>query len=208
MTPVAESSLERLRSEIAKAWQEQNESIKKTVESIIRIGELLLKVDAHFEAAKDKMGLLEFEESLPFAKSMASKYRHIAMNATLADRSFTQQLPPSIHSLYELSQVDPSELRKGLETGLISPEFQRSEIAEYTSEHKPLTPTGTVGRPRKADKVLYDNLLTLRVDRSVSAPERAELVDAITRLASTYPTVQCVPSKAVGVARMSRPSIP
>jgi hypothetical protein len=133
---------------------------------------------------------------------MASKYRHIAMNATLVDRSFTQKLPPSIHSLYELSQVDPSELRKGLETGLISPEFQRSEIAGYTSEHKPSTPTGTVGRPRKADKVLYDNLLTLRVDRSVSAPERAELVDAITRLASTYPEVQCVPSKAVVAKRL------
>jgi hypothetical protein len=202
MTQVAESSPERLRSEIEKAWQEQNESIKKTVESIIRIGELLLKVDAHFDAAKDKMGLLEFEESLPFTKSMASKYRHIAMNATLADRSFTQKLPPSIHSLYELSQVDPSELRKGLETGLISPEFQRSEIADYTSEHRLLSPTGTVGRPRKAEKVLYDVLLTLRVDRSVSAVDRAKLVDAISRLASTYSEVQCIPSRGVLAERL------
>jgi hypothetical protein len=43
MTQVAESSLERLRSEIEKAWQEQNEFAKKTVESIVRIGELLLE---------------------------------------------------------------------------------------------------------------------------------------------------------------------
>ena len=202
MTQVAESSVERLRSEIEKAWQDQNEFARKTVVSIVRIGELLLEADAHFEKAGDKMGLLEFEESLPFTKSMASKYRHIAMNATLADRSVTQQLPPSVRSLYELSQVDAGELRKGLETGLISPEFQRSEIADYTSKHRLLTPEGAEGRPRKAEKVLYDELLTLRVDRSVTAADRAKLVDAISRLASTYPEVQCVPSKGVLAERL------
>ena len=73
MTQVAESSVERLRSEIEKAWQDQNEFARKTVVSIVRIGELLLEADAHFEKAGDEMGLLEFEESLPFTKSMASK---------------------------------------------------------------------------------------------------------------------------------------
>jgi len=199
---VTESSLERLRSEIAKAWQQQNESARKTVESIVRIGELLLEADAYFEKAGDKMGLLEFEESMPFNKSMASKYRHIAMNAALVDRSFTQQLPPSIHSLYELSQVDSSELRKSLETGVISADFQRSEIADYTSGHRSLTPAGAEGRPRKAEKVFYEDLLTIRVDRSVSAADRVKLVEAISRLAGTYPEVHCVPSKSIVAERL------
>ncbi len=149
------------------------------------------------------MGLLEFEENLPFKKSMGSKYRHIAMNATLADPTFNQQLPPSIHSLYELSHVEPSELRKGIETGVISAEFERSDIADYTAQHRGPSSPGVSGRPLKAEKALYDDLLTVKVDRSVTAADRAKLLDALTRLASAYPGVHCVPSKKIVEERLN-----
>jgi hypothetical protein len=184
------------------AWNQQNESARKTVECIVKIGELLLQADDYFQSHGDTMGLLAFEESLPFPKSVASKYRRIAMNATLVDRSFTQKLPPSVHSLYELSQVEPDELRKGLEMGVISAEFERSEIADYAVAHRSSSSEGAPGRPRKEKKILYDDLLLLKVDRNVSTADRVKLLEAISRLAVVYPEVQCVPAKKIAAERM------
>ena len=43
---VVENSPARLKTEIELAWRQQNEFAKKTVECIVRIGELLIEADA------------------------------------------------------------------------------------------------------------------------------------------------------------------
>lgn len=120
MAQVPAASISRIQSDIEKQWQIQTEFATKTVESIIKIGQLLLKADAYFTKTDDKIGLLNFESELPFSKSSASKYRQIASNDTLNDRSYYKQLPSSVFSLYELSQVDPKTLKNGLDRGVIS----------------------------------------------------------------------------------------
>jgi len=193
--PVA--SIKTIHSQIEKEWRQQTEFATKTVESIIKIGQLMLKADTEFEKNNDKIGLLEFESGLPFNKSMASKYRQIAKNNALSDLSIAKQLPSSIHSLYELSQIDPKELRKSINSGLVSPEMARGEVAEYTANRKAIAPLGTAGRPRKQSKVLYEDVLTLKVDKSLPIEEREQLVDAISKLANKYPEFQCVLSKSI-----------
>ena len=117
MTEVTESPTVRLRSEIEKAWEQQNESARKTVEAIVRIGELLLEADAHFGAAGDKMGLLEFEESLPLTGSMASKYRHVAMTLlSLIARSARSSRRLSIRST-NCGRSTPTNSGKALRQG-------------------------------------------------------------------------------------------
>jgi hypothetical protein len=84
MAQVPATSISRIQTDIEKQWQIQTEFATKTVESIIKIGQLLLKADAYFAKSDDKIGLLNFEGALPFSKSSASKYRQIASNDTLS----------------------------------------------------------------------------------------------------------------------------
>lgn len=203
MTSVPATTISRIRSEIEQNWHSQNEFAQKTVEAIVKIGQLLLKADAYFRKTDDKVGLLEFEGALPFSKSTASKYRRIAANDALVDKTCFRHLPSSIHSLYELSQLDPKELRQGIKNGSISAESNRSEIAEYAVKRKALVPSGgKAGRPRKQTKIAYEELLTIKIDKSVSHEERQELIAAFRKLAVKRPDVQCVFSKNVIAERL------
>jgi hypothetical protein len=198
MAQVPTTAISRIQSEIEQNWHRQNEFAQKTVEAIVKIGQLLLRADAHFRKTDDKVGLLEFEGTLPFSKSTASKYRQIAANDALVDKACFHQLPSSIHSLYELSQLDPKELRQGIKSGTISAESNRSQIAEYASKRKALAPSGGgAGRPRKRTKTTYEELLTIKIDKSTLQDERQELIDAFRKLAVKRPDVQCVFSKHV-----------
>lgn len=198
MAQVPATTVSRIQSEIHENWRQQNEFAQKTVEAIVKIGQLLLKVDAHFRKTDDKVGLLEFESDLPFSKSMASKYRRIAANDALVDKTLFNYLPPSIHSLYELSQVEPKDLRNGIKTGAISSDSERLEIADFSTGRKSLAPAGGgAGRPRKQNKPTYEEVLTLKIDRTVAPEVRIELISAMSKLAHRYPEVQCVFSKSV-----------
>ena len=198
MAQVPATSISRIQTDIEKQWQIQTEFATKTVESIIKIGQLLLKADAYFAKTDDKIGLLNFESELPFSKSSASKYRQIASNDTLNDRSYYKQLPSSVFSLYELSQVDPKTLKNGLDRGVITADSDRSDISGYTTGRKALAPSGgAAGRPRKQTKVVYEDLLTIKIDKSTSVEDRHQLIDAFRKLAVKRPDVQCVFSKSV-----------
>lgn len=214
MAQVPAASISRIQSDIEKQWQIQTEFATKTVESIIKIGQLLLKADAYFTKTDDKIGLLNFESELPFSKSSASKYRQIASNDTLNDRSYYKQLPSSVFSLYELSQVDPKTLKNGLDRGVISADSDRSDITGYTTGRKSLAPSGgAAGRPRKQTKAVYEDLLTIKIDKSTPTEDRQQLIDAFRKLAVTLLKIAKVSAPtnfpvAVAKAIYSRYAIP
>jgi len=121
----------------------------------------------------------------------------------MVDGSYHNRLPSSVFSLYELSQLEPKTLRSGLEKGTITAESDRSEIVGYTATRKAIAASGpSGGRPRKQAKNTYEELLTIKIDKSLSLEERQELIDAFRKLAVKRPEVQCVFSKNVIAERL------
>lgn len=198
MVQVPATAISRIQNDIEHQWQQQNEFYRKTIESVMKIGQLLLKADAYFSKSADKIGLLDFESKLPFSKSTASKYRQIASNDALTDKNLHKRLPSSVHSLYELSQLDPKRLRSDLEKGVISPDSDRTTVSQYAAERKAIAPSGGgAGRPRKQNKSVYEDFLTIKIDKSTTAEDRQQLLEAFRKLAIKRPDVQCMFSKSV-----------
>jgi len=102
------------------------------VSSIIAIGKLLKEARDYKDSlnVKNKSKLWsKFENELNFSKGHISKYIKISENPVLSNKVHHSKLPPSVHTLYELTHHDQETLVHGIQSCAITANLSRSEVA-------------------------------------------------------------------------------
>lgn len=128
----------------AKIQQKHEQQINAqgiAVGSIIAIGKLLKEVREYKDSlnVKNKSKLWSrFENGLTFSKGHISKYIKIAENPVLSKKVHQSKLPASIFTLYELTHHDQETLVHGIQSGAITANLSRSDVAP--AKVKKLTP--------------------------------------------------------------------
>lgn len=145
---------ERDRAYFAK---EINAAYRRSVESILEIGDLLI-------AAKEKLPHGEYEEmvdeDLPFGPSQARRYKRIAEDERLRKRAHVHALPAAMSTLVELSKCTDEQLDR-ID---IHPDLKRSEVETIRrASRRPRSRKGRRGQDAKAE--LTKAVKTLRVLR-------------------------------------------
>jgi hypothetical protein len=116
---------------IASIYKHQQLASQTTIKAIIEIGNLLIEAREYKDSLnqKNKNELWKkFSTSLSFSSSSISKYIKIAEHPILRLKKNHKFLPPSIHSLYEISQINEKKLLRLISTGKITSEIGRSEL--------------------------------------------------------------------------------
>lgn len=124
----------------AKIQQKHEQQINAqgiAVGSIIAIGKLLKEAREYKDSlnVKNKSKLWStFENKLNFSNGHISKYIKIAENPVLSNKVHQSKLPPSVHTLYELTHHDQETLVHGIQSGAITSNLGRSEVASAKSK--------------------------------------------------------------------------
>ena len=118
------------------------------VGSIIAIGKLLKEARNYKDSLiiKNKSKLWsKFEDGLSFSKGNISKYIKISENPVLSNKINHSKLPPSVFTLYELTHHDQETLVHGIQSGAITANLSRSDVAS-TNTKKLVTPSSTASQ--------------------------------------------------------------
>jgi hypothetical protein len=135
----------------AKIQQKHEQQINAqgiAVGSIIAIGKLLKEARDYKDSlnVKNKSKLWSaFENKLNFSKGHISKYIKISENPVLSNKVHQSKLPPSVHTLYELTHHDQETLVHGIQSGAITANLGRSDVAS-TRTKKLVTPSSTASQ--------------------------------------------------------------
>lgn len=130
----------------AKIQQKHEQQINAqgiAVGSIIAIGKLLKEARDYKDSLniKNKSKLWsKFEDGLSFSKGNISKYIKISENPVLSNKVYQSKLPPSVFTLYELTHHDQETLVHGIQSGAITANLSRSEVASAKTK-KLVTPS-------------------------------------------------------------------
>ena len=93
--------------------------------------------------AKDALAHGEFEatveDDLPFGPRTAQRLMKVAGNEQLANPTHGSDLPPSWHTLYELSKLDGVTFDQALTDGRIRPDMERQEAAALRTGERRIT---------------------------------------------------------------------
>ena len=93
--------------------------------------------------AKDALAHGEFEatveDDLPFGPRTAQRLMKVAGNEQLANPTHGSLLPPSWHTLYELSKLDGVTFDQALTDGRIRPDMERQEAAALRTGERRIT---------------------------------------------------------------------
>jgi len=115
------------------------------VGSIIAIGRLLKEARDYKDSlnVKNKSKLWsKFENGLAFSKGHISKYIKISEDPVLSNKVHHSKLPPSVFTLYELTHHDQETLVHGIQSGAITANLSRSEVASAKTK-KSVIPSST-----------------------------------------------------------------
>jgi len=119
-------------SRIHELQQRQSTASAAYVEATLEIGKLLREARDYAAtlklSGKDKLWK-EFKDSLGYSEPTMSKYIKVAEHPVLKGKTYRSKLPPSLHSLYELSKLDAPTLKEHISSGQINPTVGRSEVA-------------------------------------------------------------------------------
>lgn len=99
----------------------------KTVESIIKVGQLLAKAKAGLPHGE--WGRMFNNKLVPFGQRTADRLMVVAQHPTLSNSTHASNLPPSWMTLYELTKVEPKRLKAAFKEGLITPDMPRKAVA-------------------------------------------------------------------------------
>jgi len=113
------------------------------VGSIIAIGKLLKEARDYKDSlnVKNKSKLWSnFENGLTFSKGHISKYIKISENPVLSNKVHQSKLPPSVFTLYELTHHDQETLVHGIQSGAITANLSRSDVASTKTKNLSLRP--------------------------------------------------------------------
>lgn len=141
-------------SPVARQWAEELASrARAAVTGIVWLGQGLIDAKAEVEHGE----WLPMLEAAGTNERTAQRLMAIARNPALTDPTRVSDLPTSWGTLYELSRIEPDELKSAIEDGRVTPETQRKdaialreETAGITEPHEPLTGTVWVPLPDNA----------------------------------------------------------
>jgi hypothetical protein len=123
--------LETYKKKIVVAHHCQGVATQAMVSAIVEIGRLCQEAKQYKDrlSSKDKNDLWKkFEDKLPISKASITKYISIAENNVLKLKRNHKYLPPSVFTLYELSQISDTKLTKMIQSGVIHSEVGRTEL--------------------------------------------------------------------------------
>lgn len=108
--------------------------LRKSVESIIDVGRLLVKAKADLAHGE---WVRMFEDSLvPFTVNTAQRLMKVAEHPQISNAAHAQYLPPSWYSLYELTKVEPQRLTAAFKDGIITPDMERRDVSALLSQER------------------------------------------------------------------------
>lgn len=124
-TETSRSATDVTLSEPANAHAEKiNGALQKSLEAILEAGALLI-------AAKEDLGhgefLLMVSTELAFGEDTAQRLMSIARDTVLSNTEHARYLPSSWSTLFELTRVNPTALKKALAEGAVHPEMTRKD---------------------------------------------------------------------------------
>ncbi len=112
----------------AEQWADRiRGELRRTVESIVETGRLLLKTKS--DLAHGEWGRMFEERLIPISQDTAGCYMRIAAHPLLSNSDHGRNLPPSWRTLYELTKVPEPTLINAFKDGLITPEMERRHVA-------------------------------------------------------------------------------
>jgi len=117
---------------IVSIYKNQQLASQATIKAIIEIGNVLIEARNYKDSLKQKNKnelWKKFSTSLSFSPASITKYIKIAEHPVIRLKKNHKFLPPSIHSLYEIAQIDEKKLLKLISTGKITSDIGRSELS-------------------------------------------------------------------------------
>ena len=173
---VLQAKVGRFIDQINEQYEHLQTSAAEYVKAILAIGDLIVTADEYYEG--DEIGKLEFLEALPFNASTASKYRAVAKNRLLKNRRNLKRLPPSVHALYELNQLDDENLGRAIDSDISDMSVRAArEITASIKQPKP-----GVGGPRKVQQRKFEELITISVASDIETDDVNDLLKRIGRI--------------------------
>lgn len=123
----------------------------KSVEAIIEVGRLLVQAKAALDHGE--WGRMFADRLVPFNQRSAERLMAIARNKQLSNSTNLSNLPPAVDTLYELSRVEPNQLKAAFKDGKITPAMSRKEVTAL------LPPAPTPRARKRAQPSLPDILV-------------------------------------------------
>lgn len=112
--------------------------LRKSVESIIEAGRLLIEAKAACEHGEFLRLFNDHRDPvadcLPFGRPTGTKLMAIARSAAITKCAHVHTLPCSWGTLYELSRIPEADFIDAIETGRITPELKRSEVRKLITD--------------------------------------------------------------------------
>lgn len=115
-------------TEVLSAAEKIGLSWRKTTESIIETGNLLLTAERSFNPSQFRSLTQNLTKNWGISPSVISKLKKIAGNPVLIDPTNIARLPPSYATLYEIALVDEGKLKNAISDGTISPKTQLKDV--------------------------------------------------------------------------------
>ena len=154
-------------SELVRSYvQRISDSWRESVEKILQTSQLLVESEQQLS----EIEFLDLIQQLPISQSTISKLLMIGKNNVLPTK--TQHLPPHWTTIYEISQLNETEIDRGVEEGFITPSSTKKEIDKFKQlfsstdddnsivvESTTFEPTlGSISVPSDFDLELIDDL--------------------------------------------------
>lgn len=119
-------------------WAELIRSdLARSVEGIVAAGRHLAEAKGTTFATYGHGEWLDWvERSLPISRSTAHRIMRLADHEVLSNVAHAQHLPASWYTLYELSKLDPPQLRAAIEDGRVTPDLERKQAKALVAEYK------------------------------------------------------------------------
>ncbi len=174
---VVPKTIEELEQAIKEEWQRAEKGAEATIAAFISIGNYILDAEKFLGVGTtDYHG---FINKLPFTHSHAVKFKKLALNPVITNKSNWKDLPPSIYTLYQLALMDPKDLLDDLSTGKISPKSTRDQVKSAAS------------------KSSYQPFCTILISSSLTPMDRYSLVASASTAIAKYPGLSFKLSKEV-----------
>lgn len=126
-----EKSVDEWASDVCVEW-------RKTVSGVISTGE---KINEALTAIPHG-GKAEFYKLLPFSERTAQRLAEISQDKRLTNPTHVSLLPSSWGTLYELHSLDDSKWQQLDDAGLITPDLERKDIADFFKKVRGTQGTG------------------------------------------------------------------
>ena len=112
-----DSNLSPVKKTLDEWVQVISEACKRSFDDHLRIGKLILAAES---SGLSRSEICELREKrLPLSPSDYSKYKSIAKHDVIKDEEYRERLPTAFSTLYELSLLDPEDLKAGIASGKI-----------------------------------------------------------------------------------------